>query len=96
MRILRWTLKPGQSTNEHAAPDSPLYIVVIQGRGVFAGRDGHEEEHGPASLILFEQGESHSVRALDEELIFVSFMDGAEMMRPDQTGGEIGREEAQH
>jgi quercetin dioxygenase-like cupin family protein len=95
VRILRWMLKPGQSTNEHTVPDSPLYIVVIQGRGLFAGRDGRAEEHGPASLIVFAQGESHSVRALDEELIFLSFMDGAEVMRPEHTGGEIGREAAQ-
>ncbi|MBK8799514.1 MAG: hypothetical protein IPM07_25860 [Anaerolineales bacterium] len=73
-------------------PDSPFYIVVLQGRGMFSGGDGHEVEHGPASLLLFEQGESHAIRALDEELIFVSFMRGAEVMRPDQTGGEIGHE----
>ena len=95
VRILRWMLKPGQSTEKHAVPDSPFYIVVIQGRGMFSGGDAHEVEHGPASLILFETGESHSVRALDEELVFISFMHGAEVMRPDQTGGEIGREAAQ-
>jgi quercetin dioxygenase-like cupin family protein len=94
IRILRWMLKPGQSIGEHAVPDSPFYIVVIQGRGMFSGGDGHEEEHGPASLLLFERGETHAIRALDEELIFVSFMHGAEIMRPDQTGGEIGHEAA--
>jgi quercetin dioxygenase-like cupin family protein len=91
VRILRWMLKAGQSLGEHAVPDSPFYIVVLKGRGMFAGRDGIEEEHGPASLLLFEMGEGHSVRALDEDLVFVSFMNGAEIMRPDQTGGEIGR-----
>lgn len=95
VRILRWMLQPGQSTGRHAVPDSPFYVVVVQGRGMFAGGDGQEVEYGPASLVLFEQGESHSIRALDEELIFVSFMDGAEVMRPDQTGGEIGRAERQ-
>ena len=95
VRILRWMLKPGQSIEQHAVPDSPFYIVVIHGRGMFSGGDAHEVEHGPASLILFEAGESHSVRALDEELIFVSFMHGAKVMRPDQAGGEIGREAAQ-
>ena len=95
VRILRWMLKPGQSIGQHAVPDSPFYVVVIQGRGMFSGSDGREVEHGPASLVLFAKGESHSVRALDEDLIFVSFMHGAGVMRPDQTGGEIGREAAQ-
>lgn len=93
VRILRWMLKPGQSISEHAVPGTPFHLVVIQGRGMFAGRDGQEEEHGPASLILFDPGESHSVRALDEDLVFVSFMHGTEVMRPDRTGGEIGRTE---
>ena len=30
-RILRFMLKPGQSVVEHAAPNSPVYIMVIQG-----------------------------------------------------------------
>ncbi len=95
VRILRWMLKPGRSSGEHAVPDSPFYVVVMQGRGMFSGSDGREVEYGPASLVLFAKGETHSVRALDEELIFVSFMHGAEVMRPDQAGGEIGREASQ-
>ena len=95
VRILNWMLKPGQSTSEHAVPDSPFYVVVIQGRGIFSGGNGIEEEHGPATLLLFERGESHLVRALDEDLIFISFMHGAGVMRPDRTGGVIGREAAQ-
>ena len=90
VRILRWMLEPGQVIGDHAVPDSPFYIVVLQGRGVFTG-DGSEGEYGPGSLLLFAQGEMHSVRALDEALVFVSFMHGSDFMRPDHTGGEIGR-----
>ena len=91
-RILRWMLKPGQQIAEHKVTDSPFYVVVLKGRGMFAGRDGQEQEYRHHSLLIFEQGETHTVRTLDEELIFVSFLQGVETMRTDRTGGEIGRQ----
>lgn len=91
-RILRWMLQPGQQVAGHRVPDSPLYIVILKGKGAFAGPDGVEQECGPHSLLIFEQDELHSLRALDEELVFVSFMQGVDTMRPERTGGEIGRE----
>lgn len=91
-RILRWMLKPGQKIEEHQVPDSPFYVVILKGRGMFAGTDGQEHEYGVHDLLLFEPGETHTVRALDQELVFVSFLQGIETMRPDRTGGEIGRE----
>lgn len=91
-RIIRWMLKPGQQIEEHKVPGSPFYVVVVQGRGMFAGSDGQEQEIAPGSLLIFEPGETHTVRALDEELVFVSFLQSVEQMRPDRTGGEIGRE----
>lgn len=91
-RILRWMLKPGQQITEHKVPDSPFYVVVLKGRGVFTGDDGQEQECSPNSLLIFEQGELHSVRALDEELIFIGFLRAVDSMRPERTGGEIGRE----
>jgi quercetin dioxygenase-like cupin family protein len=91
-RILRWMLKPGQQIEAHKVPDSPFYVIVLKGRGMFAGHDGQEQEYGPYSLLIFEQSEVHSVRALDEELVFVSFLKATDSMRPERTGGEIGRE----
>lgn len=91
-RILRWMLKPGQEVVEHKVPHSPFYIVILKGRGLFAGGDGVEQEYGAYSLLIFEPDEIHTVRALDEELIFIGFLQGVETMRPDRTGGEIGRE----
>ncbi|MEO8500518.1 MAG: hypothetical protein ABI565_06350, partial [Vicinamibacteria bacterium] len=32
-RILCFTLRPGQSLKEHNAPSSPLYLVILKGRG---------------------------------------------------------------
>ena len=91
-RIIRWMLLPGQHIAEHEVPHSPFYVVVLQGQGMFAGRDGQERTYGAGSLLILEPGEAHTVRALDEALIFVSFMQGVDSMRPDRTGGEIGRE----
>ncbi len=91
-RILRWMLKPGQQIAEHKVPDSPFYVVVVQGHGMFAGRDGQEQVYGPGSLLIFEPDEPHTVRAMGEELIFVSFLQAVEGMRSDRTGGEIGHE----
>lgn len=91
-RILRWMLKPGQQIREHAAPGSPFFVVVLKGRGMFAGSDGREQECPAGSLLVFAPGESHTVRALDEELIFVGFLQGVDAMRAERTGGELGRD----
>lgn len=76
-RVLRFSLRPGQRVREHLAPHSPVHIVVLKGSGLFAVPDGEEQELGPSSLITFAAGETHSMRAMDEELIFVAFLGGA-------------------
>lgn len=76
-RILRFTLKPGQEVVEHSAPDSPVYLMVLQGQGYFTGGQGEETQFGPNSLLIFEPGEAHSIRAGDEALVFVAFLHGA-------------------
>ncbi|MBZ0283842.1 MAG: AraC family ligand binding domain-containing protein [Anaerolineae bacterium] len=88
-RILRWMLKPGQHIPEHSVPNSPFYVVVVKGHGMFATKGGEEQVFGPSSLLIFNPDEVHSVRALDEELIFIGFLQGTADMRPDRTGGEM-------
>lgn len=92
-RVLRFMLKPGQSIREHSAPDSPFYVVILQGHGLFSGGDGQEQRVGPNDLLLFAPGEQHEVKALDEELVFVGFLQGVPGMRPYRIGGELGRGE---
>jgi quercetin dioxygenase-like cupin family protein len=75
-RVLRFMLKPGQSVREHNAPHSPVYIVGLTGQGMLAGGDGQEQSIGPGSLFIFEPGESHSVRSLDSELVFIAILHG--------------------
>jgi len=94
-RILRFTLKPGQSIAEHNAPHSPFYVVVLQGYGIFSGKEGQEQRVGPNTLLIFEPAENHSIRALEENLVFVGFLQGIPTTRPDRVGGELGRTEAQ-
>lgn len=76
-RILRFALKSGQMVRKHNAPHSPVYLVMLQGRGLFSGADGIEREFGPNALLTFEPGEQHAIRAQDEELVFLAFLHGA-------------------
>jgi quercetin dioxygenase-like cupin family protein len=75
-RAILFTLKPGQTIREHNAPSSPFYVIVLGGRGVFAGGDGVEQTVGSNTLLVFEPGEQHTVRAL-ENLVFIGFLHGA-------------------
>lgn len=76
-RILRFALKPGQSVREHMAPHSPVTVVVLKGSGLFSGADNQEQRFGPGTLLVFDAGEIHAMRAEDQELVFVAFLHGA-------------------
>lgn len=92
-RAILWTLEPHQTIQDHRVPESPFYVVILQGQGWFSGADGKEEEFGPNTLLVFETGELHAVRAGDERLVFVGFLHGAPGNVSDKVGGEIGRGE---
>lgn len=91
-RVIRFMLKPGQVIAEHDAPSSPFYAVVLKGHGMFAGEDGVEHAFGPNDILVFDKGENHGVRALDEELIFVGFLHGVEGTRPGKVGGLLAEQ----
>jgi quercetin dioxygenase-like cupin family protein len=90
-RAIRFMLKPGQSLREHNAPTSPLYLVIVKGEGIFAGGDGKEERFGPNALLVFDPKENHAIRALDQELVFVTFLHGAPSNVSQKKGGVISR-----
>jgi quercetin dioxygenase-like cupin family protein len=75
-RIIRFSLRPGQMIKEHHAPHSPVYITVLKGRGYFSGTDGKEQLFGPETLLVFDTGETHAIRADKEDLVFVAFLHG--------------------
>ena len=89
-RVIRFSLRPGQSIREHSASDSPFYAIVLKGHGIFVGADGEELQVGPDTLLAFEPGENHELRALDEEFVFVGILYGVPGTRPDHVGGELG------
>lgn len=93
-RAILFALKPGQTIKPHDVPQSPFYVVVLQGHGYFAGADGKEQRFGPNALVVFGPGEEHLVRAADEELVFVGILHGAPSNVSDKVGGEIGRHPA--
>jgi quercetin dioxygenase-like cupin family protein len=90
-RIIRFTLKPGQKIKEHFSPNSPVYMVVIKGRGIFTGKDGKGHEFGANSLLIFDKAEQHSIEALDENLVFIAFLrEFSENIPAEKTGGLLG------
>ncbi len=88
-RVLRFALEPGQTIMGHQVPDSPFYVVVLQGHGRFTNSHGEQRRVGPNDLLLFQPGEEHSVSAENEEFVFVGFMQGAPSNTSDKTGGEL-------
>jgi quercetin dioxygenase-like cupin family protein len=73
-RVLRFALRPGQGIREHNTPDSPLYLIVLDGNGVFSGADEREIECSAGTLLIFDPGEKHTLRARDRDLILIGFM----------------------
>lgn len=92
-RILRFSLQPGQQIAKHKVPTSPLYIVILQGEGVFRGGDGTERRVGPNTLLVFDPAEEHAVWAEDQELVFVAFLRSVPGARPEKAGGTLVRDE---
>ncbi len=76
-RALLFALRPGQAIKEHNVPLSPVYFVVLKGRGICAGSDGQEHPIEPNTLVVMNPGESHTVRAIDEDLIFLMVLHGS-------------------
>ena len=75
-RVLLYALRPSQVVKEHNAPNSPVKLFIIKGHGLFAGGDQHESRLGPNTLLILDPGEDHSIRALDEDLVFLAFLHG--------------------
>ncbi len=73
-RVLRFALRPGQFIREHNTPDSPLYLIVLDGDGIFSGSDDRETECAPGTLLIFDPGERHMLRARNRDLIVIGFM----------------------
>jgi len=73
-RALRWTLLPGQSVQPSTSPHSPVYLVVLQGTGNFAGEDGVEQKLSANDMAVFAANETHTARAEEEQLVFIAIL----------------------
>jgi quercetin dioxygenase-like cupin family protein len=71
-RELRFAFLPGQRLEPHDAPHSPVHLIILQGRGIFAGADGVEHECSEGMMIVFDAGEMHTVRAVDKKLMYIA------------------------
>ena len=91
-RIIRFMLKAGQSILEHNVPNSPFYVIILEGHGIFKGADEQEFPVEPNMLLVFDPAENHSVFATDEDLIFIGILHGVPTARTGKVGGELGRE----
>ncbi len=76
-RLLQFALLPEQEIKEHSSPSSPVYLLVLKGEGVFKGGDGSEETAGAGSILIYDVNEKHSIKAGDEELVFVAILHGS-------------------
>ena len=76
-RVLQFALKPGQVLKEHSSPSSPVYLLVLKGEGVFKGGGDSQATAVPGSILIYDVNEKHSVKAGDEELVFVAILHGS-------------------
>jgi len=71
-RALRFAFLPGQRIELYESPHSPVHLIILQGRGMFTGADGVERECSKDMMVAFDAGETHTVRALDEKLVYIA------------------------
>ncbi|MGB1288474.1 MAG: cupin domain-containing protein [Aggregatilineales bacterium] len=90
-RILRFMLKPGQVIKEHRTPTSPFYVTILKGEGIFTDGEGQEHKVVPNDFLVFDAGEKHSVRAGDNEFIFLGILQSAPNVRSDHVSGTMVR-----
>lgn len=96
-RALRFAFLPEQEIAAHEAPHSPIHLSILQGRGMFTGSDGVERECSEGMMVIFDSGEEHSVRALDEKLVYVAIYKESEpALQYDSPHREMLEDRPQH
>lgn len=68
LRMIAFHLLPGQTVPPHRSTSTVL-VQVIAGRGRFIGEDA-EATLRPGESAVYRPGETHSIEALDEPLVF--------------------------
>ena len=68
LRVIAFHLLPGQTVPPHRSTSTVL-VQVIAGQGRFTGEDAEATLHQGESAVYLP-GETHSITALDEPLVF--------------------------
>ena len=63
-RLLVFRIAPGQSVAPHQSV-STVILTVLDGEGIVLGKEG-ERPCRPGDVVVFEPGETHGMRAVDQ------------------------------
>jgi quercetin dioxygenase-like cupin family protein len=73
VRVLNFNFKAGQELPIHShEADGQLSIVVLEGRGLFLGKDGQTLPAGIGDVLISDISEPHGVRAETDMRVLVT------------------------
>ena len=72
-RVLNFNFKAGQELPTHSHDtDGQLSIVVLEGRGLFLGKEGQTLPAAPGDVLISDISEPHGVRAETDMRVLVT------------------------
>ena len=72
VRMVIFRIEPGQQVAPHTSP-STVVLSVVSGSGVVLAGDG-ERAVRAGEIVVYEPGELHGMRALDEQLVIAAII----------------------
>lgn len=66
VRLVVFRIEPGQEIAMHTNPGTVL-LSVISGHGTIFGGEDESHQVGPGSMVAYEPGEPHGMRASGEQ-----------------------------
>jgi len=72
-KILNFNLKAGQELPVHSHEvEGQLSLLVLEGRGVFLGKEGHDLPAEAGDVVIAEISEPHGIRAHQDMRVVVT------------------------
>jgi quercetin dioxygenase-like cupin family protein len=72
-RVLNFNFKPGQELPIHSHDtEGQLSIVVLEGKGLFLGKDGQTFPAHPGDVLISDISEPHGIRATSDMRVIVT------------------------
>ena len=72
-RVVSFTVDANQSIRSHVN-DGSVTLYVMEGTGLFTGRDGQSAELRAGQMVTYEPCEPHGIASLNGLLRFVAFI----------------------